>query len=106
MNDSSAPEFNAEIALEIIRKYHKLDEVTLEKECDEDLPYDEDKINAYLGLSKDKVPRSNRKDYYLVPDSDSKKELVRALNYMFENGAVHHKKRIRIGNEDDEDSED
>lgn len=98
---SCAPEFNAEIALEIIRKYHNLDEDTLNKECDEDLPYDEEKLDNYLSLSKDKVPRSNRHDYYLVANSDEKNELVRALNYMFENGAVHHKKRIRIGNEDE-----
>lgn len=100
-----APEFNAEIALEIIRKYHKLDEETLKKECDEDLPYDEEKLEAYLTLSKDKVPRSKRRDYYLVANSDEKNELVRALNYMFENGAVYHKKKIRIGNEDEEDQE-
>jgi hypothetical protein len=54
-----APEFDAEKALYIVRKYQK-------------------------------------KDEYVVGSQDEKRELCKALNYLFEGNAVYYKKRIIV----------
>lgn len=96
MNDSSAPEFNAEIALEIVRKYQKLDEETFNKETNEEIPYSESKLEKQLNIDPSEVKKSKRTDQYLVTNENEKVELKHALNYLFEGNSVHYKKRIIV----------
>jgi hypothetical protein len=98
MGESSAPEFNAEIALEIVRKHQQLDNETFDKETGEDIPYSDTKLEKQLNVDPSEIKKSKRKDTYVVNNEEEKVELKHALNYLFEGNSVHYKKRIVVKN--------
>ena len=87
---SLAPEFDSKIALEIVQKYQVLDEEGFDKETDISTPYKSPWNSNELNV----LPKSTRKDTYIVHTLEEKQELKRALNHLFESNAVHYKKRI------------
>jgi hypothetical protein len=88
--DSLAPEFDSKIALEIVQKYQVLDEEQFDKETDITIPYE----SPWNSKEANILPKSTRKDHYIVHTVEEKQELKRALNHLFESNAVHYKKRI------------
>ena len=89
----SAPEYNSKIALEIVEKYQIVDESQFDKETDISIEY-----HSPLGGEERILPKSIRKDQYLVANEVEKQELKRALNHLFEANAIHYKKRIVVEN--------
>ena len=82
---SCAPEYNAEVALEIVRKYQIIDEENLMRENDESVLFDEDYDQ-----------KSKIRHRYEVHTQDEKAELRKAFDYLFGANAVYYKKSIQL----------
>jgi len=88
---ADSPEYNSNIAMEIVNKYHCLDEEQFDKETDISVEY-----TSPLGGEERILPKSTRKDIYVVSNEVEKAELKKALNHLFEANAVYYKQRIHI----------
>lgn len=87
----NAPEFDSEIALEIVEKYQCIDEEQFDKETDISIEY-----TSPLNGEERILPKSVRKDTYVVSNKVEKMELKKALRHLFEDNAKHYIDRIVV----------
>ena len=80
-----APEYNADVALEIVRKYQIIDEENLTKENDESVLFNEDYDQ-----------KSKIRHCYEVHSQSEREELRKAFDYLFGANAVYYKKSIQL----------